>query len=55
MSIRMTEPSEEEILRRAFFLWEKAGSPEGRDDEFYHQAQRELRREAQGLEPGSHE
>jgi hypothetical protein len=52
----MTEPSEENILRRAFSLWEQAGGPEGRDEEFYHQAERELRGKAgPSPEPGSHE
>jgi hypothetical protein len=29
-------------IRRAYELWEQAGKPEGRDQEFYHQAEREL-------------
>jgi hypothetical protein len=53
----MTEPNEAEITRRAFLLWEQAGGPEGRDEEFYHQAERELRGEAAqaGRKPDSHE
>jgi hypothetical protein len=39
----MTEPREEEIKRRAYELWEKAGQPEGRDEEFYRLAEQELR------------
>lgn len=39
----MSEPTEQEISRRAYELWERAGCPEGRDKEFYHQAERELR------------
>jgi hypothetical protein len=31
-----------EIVRRAYELWEQAGKPDGRDQEFYHQAEREL-------------
>lgn len=38
----MARPTEEQIRKRAFELWEQAGKPEGREDEFWHQAQREL-------------
>ncbi|WP_346658797.1 DUF2934 domain-containing protein [Bradyrhizobium sp. 143] len=38
----MGHPTEEQIRKRAFELWEQAGKPEGREDEFWHQAQREL-------------
>jgi hypothetical protein len=31
-----------EIVRRAYELWQQAGQPNGRDEEFYHQAEREL-------------
>jgi hypothetical protein len=41
----MTEPREEEIKRRAYELWEKAGQPEGKDEDFYRQAEQELRNE----------
>jgi hypothetical protein len=37
--------TEKDIVRRAYELWEKAGKPEGRDDEFYHLAEQELRNE----------
>ena len=33
------------LLHRAYELWEKAGKPEGRDQEFYHQAEQDLRNE----------
>ena len=33
---------EEAIRRRAFELWEQAGMPEGRSDEFWHAARLEL-------------
>lgn len=33
------------IRHRAYLLWEKAGWPEGRDQEFWHQAEEELARE----------
>jgi hypothetical protein len=38
----MSQPTEEQIRKRAFELWEQAGKPEGREDEFWNQAQREL-------------
>jgi hypothetical protein len=31
---------EERIRTRAYFLWQEAGSPEGRAEEFWHQARR---------------
>lgn len=37
----MTE-HEQKILERAYQLWEQAGRPEGRDNEFWHQAEAEL-------------
>ena len=36
-------PTEEQIRQRAFQLWELVGKPEGRDDEFWHEAERELK------------
>ena len=41
----MPESTEDEIKRRAYKLWEKAGSPKGRDEDFYHRAEQELRNE----------
>jgi hypothetical protein len=38
----MQKPAEMDIVRRAYQLWEQAGKPEGRDHEFYLEAQREL-------------
>jgi len=35
-----------DVARRAYFLWERAGHPEGRADEFYFEAERQLRDEA---------
>jgi len=32
----------ETIRRRAYQLWERAGRPEGRSDEFWHEAAREI-------------
>ena len=34
--------SEEAILKRAYELWEQAGKPPGRDEEFWLTAEREL-------------
>lgn len=39
----MPSPTEQQIRIRAHRLWEIAGRPEGRDDEFWHEAERELR------------
>ena len=39
----MTGPTDEQIRTRAHRLWEIAGRPEGRQDEFWHEAERELR------------
>jgi len=37
--------SEDAILKRAYEIWEKSGKPNGREDEFWHLAERELREE----------
>jgi len=44
----MANPAQIEIVRRAYQLWQQAGEPVGRDDEFYHQAEEELRNKAYG-------
>jgi hypothetical protein len=41
----LSEPSEQQIRERAHRLWEQAGKPAGRDDEFWHAAEQELRNE----------
>jgi hypothetical protein len=41
----MTEPTKERIIHRAYEIWEKNNKPDGRDEEFYHQAEQELRDE----------
>jgi hypothetical protein len=46
----MAEPKEMDVIRRAYELWQRAGQPSGKDDEFYHQAKRELQ-EALDKEP----
>jgi hypothetical protein len=38
----MAKPSEDQIRKRAHELWERAGKPDGRDEEFWHQAEKEL-------------
>jgi hypothetical protein len=42
-SLQTAEPDDEDIKILAYYLWEKAGCPEGRDQEFYFQAEREQR------------
>jgi len=39
----MSNPSESEIRARAYELWERAGKPEGREDEFWQRAEQDLR------------
>jgi hypothetical protein len=39
----MPHPTDEQVRTRAHELWEQAGRPEGRNDEFCHQAKRELK------------
>jgi len=44
---KMATPTKEQIIHRAYELWELAGKPEGRDDEFYHHAEGELNEAAE--------
>jgi len=39
------EPSEKDVMNRAYEIWERHGRPEGREDEFWALAQQELRNE----------
>jgi general stress protein YciG len=39
----MSSPTDDQIRNRAHQLWEIAGRPEGREDEFWHEAERELK------------
>ena len=39
----MTHPTDDQIRIRARQLWEQAGMPAGRADEFWHRAERELK------------
>lgn len=41
--MQLSEPSEQAIRERAHQLWERAGKPEGREDEFWQAAEQELR------------
>ena len=41
----MPEPRDEQILSRAYKIWEANGKPEGREEEFLIQAKEELKRE----------
>jgi hypothetical protein len=36
------EDRHELVRRRAYLLWEEAGRPEGRNEEFWHQAKSEM-------------
>ena len=40
-----TAPQAQEIRELAFKLWQEAGSPEGREDEFWHSANDQLTKE----------
>jgi Protein of unknown function (DUF2934) len=46
------KPLQMDIVRRAYQLWEQAGQPQGRDEEFYLQAERELQDALDKDEPG---
>jgi hypothetical protein len=41
----VTQPTEKEIEKRAYELWEQSGKPEGREEEFWQLAEQELRNE----------
>ena len=41
----MTEPRDQQILNRAYKIWEENGRPENREDEFWNQALQQLRNE----------
>jgi hypothetical protein len=36
------KPKEIDVVRRAYELWQLAGEPDGKDDEFYFQAKQML-------------
>jgi heat shock protein HspQ len=41
----MKQPLEIDIVRRAYELWQQAGKPDDKDQEFYYLAEQELRNE----------
>jgi len=45
--------NESEIRNYAYQLWEKAGCPEGRDDEFWRMAKAELDAESENPDPAT--
>jgi Protein of unknown function (DUF2934) len=38
----MAKPTEQDIAARAYRLWEAAGMPEGKDDEYWRATEREF-------------
>ena len=38
----MAKPTEQEIAARAYRLWEAAGMPKDKDEEFWHAAEQQL-------------
>jgi len=48
----MATPKEMDVVRRAYELWQQAGAPSGKDDEFYHQAKKELQEALESTPPG---
>ena len=46
----MVRPRGIDIVRRAYELWEQAGKPDGKDEEFYHKAEQQLADAADALE-----
>jgi hypothetical protein len=43
METLMAFPTDEQIRIRAHQLWEQEGKPDGREQEFWHQAEKELK------------
>lgn len=43
--VQLSDPTEQDIRERAHLLWEQAGKPEGREEEFWRAAEQELRNE----------
>jgi vacuolar-type H+-ATPase subunit H len=42
---------EQAIRERAFLLWEMEGSPEGREDEYWHRAREQIEAETNSASP----
>jgi Protein of unknown function (DUF2934) len=52
----MEKPAEDQIRQRAQEIWERNDRPDGRDEEFWYQAERDLQHEvSQGNVPGAPE
>jgi Protein of unknown function (DUF2934) len=51
MEEHMGKYPDEQIRNYAQRLWEKAGRPEGKSDEFWRQAEIELDAEGEGVDP----
>ncbi|HVX77377.1 MAG TPA: DUF2934 domain-containing protein [Bradyrhizobium sp.] len=47
----MGKPTEDQIRQRAQEIWERNHRPDGRDEEFWYQAERELQQEPNQQEP----
>jgi hypothetical protein len=47
----MVKPTDEQIRQRAHELWQEAGRPEGQQDQFWFEAERELTRPDTALNP----
>jgi hypothetical protein len=47
----MTLPTPEQIRERAYELWKLAGEPEDREQEFWHEAERELENKERTVSP----
>jgi hypothetical protein len=45
----MEKPTEDQIRTRAHELWELAGKPHGRHDEFWHEAEKEIKSEMKDI------
>ena len=50
----MEKPTEDQIRQRAHDIWERHHRPEGRDEDFWHQAEKELQ-ETDDLEKIAHD
>jgi hypothetical protein len=50
----MGKPAQIDIVRRAYELWQLVGEPQGRDQEFYHQAEKELQKALDKSTPKTH-
>lgn len=49
----MDKPSDEAIRDRAYALWVEAGSPEGDDERFWHEAERQLSGDGESDNPSN--